>query len=120
MDDLINRQAAIDALESEKTYCTAYKDGYTHTDYFKQYNMGLTDGIKALNKLPSVQPEIIRCKDCKHKPYPSDNYNYDNGDCGFEIIFPDYRCPCQCDDGYYNRIPDDDWFCGNAERREDE
>ena len=67
-----------------------------------------------------AQPEIIRCKDCKHKPYPSDNYDYNNGNRGFEIIFPDYRCPCRCDDEYYNRIPDDDWFCGNAERRIDE
>lgn len=55
--DMIIRQSAIDALEREKTYCTAYKDGYTQTDYFKEYNMGLTDGIKALNKLPSAQPE---------------------------------------------------------------
>lgn len=83
MDDLISRQSdyiaevskkgdtiyradAIDALEREKTYSTAYRDGYVQTDIFKQYNMGLTDGIKALNKLPSAQPEIIRCKDCKH------------------------------------------------------
>lgn len=57
MDDLISRQEAIDALEREKTYCTAYKGDYTQTDYFKQYNMGLADGIKALNKLPSAQPE---------------------------------------------------------------
>ena len=55
MNDSINRQDAIDALEREKTYSTAYKDGYTQTDYFKQYNMGLTDGIKALNKLPSAE-----------------------------------------------------------------
>lgn len=61
MADLIDRQAAIDALEREKTYCTAYKDGYTQTDYFKQYNMGLTDGIKALNKLPSAQTERMIC-----------------------------------------------------------
>ena len=66
MDDLISRQAAIDALEREKTYCTAYLDGYTQTDYFKQYNMGLSDGIKALNKLPSAQPEFFEwCHDCK-------------------------------------------------------
>ena len=66
------------------------------------------------------QPEIIRCKDCKHKPHTSDEYDYDNGDCGYEIIFPDYRCLCRCEDEYYNRIPDDDWYCGNAERRQDE
>lgn len=54
--DCIGRQEAIDALEREKTYSTAYKDGYTQTDYFKQYNMGLTDGIKAIKALPSAQP----------------------------------------------------------------
>ena len=57
MSDYIDRQAAIDALEREKTYSTAYKDGYVQTDYFKQYNMGLADGIEALNKLPSAQPK---------------------------------------------------------------
>ena len=56
-DDTINRQTAIDALEREKIYSTAYKDGYTQTDYFKLYNMGLADGIKALNKLPPTQSE---------------------------------------------------------------
>lgn len=61
--DVISRQAAKDALEREKTYSTAYNDGYTHTDYFKQYNMGLTDGIKALNKLPSAQLEWILCSE---------------------------------------------------------
>lgn len=55
MTDYIDRQAAIDALEREKTYSTAYKDGYAQTDYFKQYNMGLADGIKALNKLPTAE-----------------------------------------------------------------
>jgi hypothetical protein len=64
MGDLIDRQAAIDALEREKTYSAVYKYGYTQTDYFKQYNMGLTDGIKALNKLPSAQPEQTNCEYC--------------------------------------------------------
>lgn len=110
MDDLISRQAAIDAADRADYTLLAIEDVKLVTD----------EVVKEIKKLPSAQPEIIRCKDCKHKPYPSDNYNFDNGDCGFEIIFPDYRCPCQCDDGYYNRIPDDDWFCGNAERRTDE
>ena len=66
MSDLISRQAAIDALEREKTYCTAYKEGYTKTDVFQKYNMGLTDGIKALNKLPPVDAvPVVRCKDCR-------------------------------------------------------
>ena len=63
--------------------------------------------------------EIIRCKDCKHKPLPSTDYDPYDPCRGFEIIFPDYDCPCQCDDGYYSWIPDDNWFCGNGKRREE-
>ena len=57
--------------------------------------------------------EIVRCKDCKHKPTGS-GVNHD-------IEFPeqDYRCPCRCEDYWYSWMPDDDWFCANGERRED-
>ena len=67
VNDCISRQDAIDALEREKTYSAAYKYGYTQTDYFKQYNMGLTDGIKALNKLPSAQPEHTETHSCDYQ-----------------------------------------------------
>ena len=53
MDDLISRQAAIDAL-------------HMHL----MYRMGTDSNKKRLddwiNGLPSAQPEIIRCMDCKH------------------------------------------------------
>lgn len=61
--------------------------------------------------------ELVRCRDCIHKPHTTDRFNPISPD-GFEIIFPDYRCPCQCDDGYYNYMPDDNWYCGNGERRQ--
>lgn len=66
---------------------------------------------KALNHMPTV--EVVRCKDCKHKPTGS-GVNHD-------INFPeqDYRCPCRCEDYWYSWMPDDDWFCANGERRED-
>ena len=70
--------------------------------------------------LETVQPEIVRCKDCKHRPVTNDNYDDEEWDCGFNIEFPDYKCPCRCDDGWYNRLPDDNWFCGNAERKTNE
>ena len=59
--------------------------------------------------------ELIRCKDCKHRPIKPDNYK----GYGFSLNFPDYdyRCPCRCDDPYYSWYPDDDWFCANGERR---
>ena len=56
--------------------------------------------------------ELIRCRDCKHKPTIDGVYED-----GFDIVFPDMRCPCQCDDGWYNWMPDDDWYCANAERK---
>lgn len=59
MIDPIERQEAIDALEREKTFCTAYQDGYAKHDVFDKYNMGLADGIKALRGLPSAKPELL-------------------------------------------------------------
>ena len=58
------------------------------------------------------QPELIRCKDCKHRP--TIDGEYENG---FDVIFPDMRCPCQCDDGWYNWMPKDDWFCNFGEKK---
>ncbi len=58
--------------------------------------------------------ELIRCKDCKHRP--TINGEYKNG---FSLEFPTTKCPCQCDDGYYSWMPKDDWYCGNGERKEE-
>lgn len=58
-----------------------------------------------------VVGEIVRCKDCKHRPI-------ENG-ANHDIEFPDGRCPCQCEETYshwYSWMPDDDWFCANGER----
>ena len=98
MSDLISRQAAIDALEREKTYSTAYNDGYTQTDYFKQYNMGLTDGIKAIKNIPSAQPEIIYCKDCK------------NWDTDWQTIEGQHYCPM------VDKQTNGEWFCADRIR----
>ena len=58
--------------------------------------------------------KIVRCKDCKHRPVKPDDY-----ETGFDLEFPDGKCPCQCDDGYYSWYPNDNWFCANGERRTD-
>jgi len=58
--------------------------------------------------------EIVRCKDCKHRPVDTGG----QGD-GFDIEFPDYVCPCQVEDPYYSWVPKDDWFCPDGERRDD-
>lgn len=67
-----------------------------------------------IDNAPTVDAvEVVRCKDCIHKPTGS-GVNHD-------IEFPeqDYRCPCRCEDYWYSWMPDDDWFCANGERRKD-
>ena len=95
----------IDAIFSEPIYESGMKkrgaDEVVPSIYEK---------IKAL---PSAQPEIIHCKDCIHRPIIDDPDAKD----GFGLLFPDFRCPCRCDDGYYSWMPNDNWFCGNGERR---
>lgn len=58
--------------------------------------------------------DLIRCKDCKHRPTMPENSRG-----VFDLEFPDDECPCQCGDPWYNREPEDDWFCANGERREE-
>ena len=62
--------------------------------------------------------ELVRCKDCKHKPKP---FYYKNA-LGILDMYPDFpegsKCPCQCtNDTYYSWIPDDDWFCADGEAK---
>lgn len=58
--------------------------------------------------------EVVRCKDCKHRPIDKTGHNY-----GQDLKFPDDVCPCQnFGDHWYSWMPDDDWFCPNGERKE--
>lgn len=72
-------------------------------------------GEKTLDQIIDEEPSIdavpvIRCKDCKHRPKGT-GANHD-------LEFPDYVCPCQCEDYYYSWMPKDDWFCADGERKE--
>ena len=67
--------------------------------------------------LLKAQPEVVRCKDCKHRPelklYSDRQGNYT------AVEFPDgSKCPCQCEDFFYSWYPNDDWFCANGEQEE--
>lgn len=62
-----------------------------------------------------VTDTVIHCKDCKHRPEVKKN---ERG-CDY-LEFPDEGiCPFECDDPWYNSMPEDDFYCKNAERRED-
>lgn len=56
-EDTISRQAAIEALDGEIEIT-----GRTNAEAVKGYVRLVKD---RLERLPSAQPEIIRCKDCK-------------------------------------------------------
>lgn len=61
MSDLIDRNDAVEAIEFEKVYMTAYKGsskGYvSEGNPLKQYNKGLDDAIKAVNSIAPAEPE---------------------------------------------------------------
>ena len=62
--------------------------------------------------------DVIRCKECMHRPI------MDKGIVKAPVIYDGlsaYRstvCPFICDDPYYNRMPDDNFFCANGEKME--
>lgn len=92
MSDLISRQAAIDAVRKIPGVVSPIFD-----------DMLLIDKAEVqteLMMLPSAQPEIIRCKDCKHR-------------------YHSVECPCQSYDHFYSWMPADDWFCKKGERKEE-
>ena len=62
MDDHISRKAAIDVLESGK-------DKTAKGDIGGFYNTIIQNDIDKLRNLPSAEPEIIRCKDCKNSEH---------------------------------------------------
>lgn len=91
--DLISRQDAIDEVVAW------LKDRMSN----KKNGKPLTERLK---DLPSAQPEIIRCKDCKHytlKPQVNSNYCYIRHCTRSALI---------------SSKPDD--YCSWAERRQDE
>lgn len=96
MADLIDRQAAINALVEE----LAYKpEGYWDSG-LNQYDVEVV-----LNQQPSAQPEIIRCKDCKH---------WDISDI-HSTICPDNR-RCKGIIGKIYTAPD--YYCAYGERKD--
>ena len=59
MDDLISRWFAIKELESGK-------DKKAKGEIGGFYNQIIENDIEKLKKLPSAQPEIVHCENCKH------------------------------------------------------
>jgi hypothetical protein len=90
MDDSISRQVAIDTANEWLLDCFHVQK--------QNRSCGL---IRRLEDLPSAQPEIIRCKDCK---YQDENWRR------VSVRW----LPCM------DVRTGSNWYCGSAERRTDE
>lgn len=93
--DTISRAKAIEALNREYC-CGAVID-----------HCGLEAAMDIISELPPAGPQIIRCKDCKYREYYRES---------------DYMCALDTGDPYMTarNAEDDDWFCADAERKDDE
>ena len=100
MCDTIYRQMAIDALAEDMPQ-TYTPDGSHPADegIFIAQEI-YADCIQTLKELPSAQPEVIRCKECKYR------------DENWRRVAVRWL-PCMD-----IRVPSN-WFCGSAERRTD-
>ena len=100
MDDLISRQAAIDAVDFGITFAKVIdKSTGDVKELFQKENRSLTEAIERIKNLPSAQPEIIRCRECKYNNMPPTA-----GNAGCTLLY-----------GMTNQ----NGFCSLAERRED-
>lgn len=105
MDDTISRRMAIDAVEFGITYAKAINKSTGEVkELFKEGNKALNEAVERLKELPSAEPEIIRCKECKFWTHVKRTNRY----------------WCKTDDGLYDLNPSPDDFCSRAERRTDE
>ena len=90
MSELIDRQAAIDALNDLITGATGSCFEWIYKD----------DALEAVKQLPSAEPKIIHCKDCKYGI--------------LEPSFP-HQWFCKFKGDEWNN---GDYFCGHARKRE--
>ena len=100
----MSRYVAADALKQQ------VESPYTEYPVMIQIRKALKDFI---DDAPGI--DIVRCKECKHRPIKEDP---DGEDYGFNLIAPNglERCPCLIEDGWYSWLPKDDFFCGYGER----
>ena len=89
MKDPIERQDAIDAADRADYTGLAVEDVKKVTD----------EVVKELKQLPSAQPEIVTCKDCRWRKDQSGSTAW---------------LPCRA------IVTPSDFYCGRAERRTDE
>lgn len=113
MKDPIERQDAIDALKEKRNSAKEwYEEASASGDEMmlsraESAMMTFVECILTIKNLPSAQPEIVRCKDCKHVF----RYRSEESAKKFGQIY-------ECRHGVLN-LPKLNDFCSKAERRTD-
>ena len=100
--DTISRQQSIDALRKMQTYKLGAGDDLLLIDQ--------AEAQTELMMLPSTQPDVIRCKDCKWWDKYSDTRGY--------CLAAKHGYWSEHWDISIRRTYDADWYCADAERRE--
>lgn len=114
----MTRNEIIDGLKfTIEMFLLDINTGKTFTEPRNDMDKITIDACKGAIKLLEQEStadvvEVVRCKDCKHRPIIIEEEEID----GFSYEFPDHKCPCRCEDGLFSSNPDDDWFCANGER----
>lgn len=106
MSDLIDKNAAIDAVAFGITYAKAFdKETGEVKELFAQGNYELRKAVDRIKELPSADAvEVVRCKDCKHRVYTDDGES-----CPDDIV-----CDLWESDGFTETD-----YCSWGERRPD-
>ena len=92
MQDIISRQAAIDAVKK----------------HYRTHDNDLLELIAFdIERLPPAQPEIIRCTECKHYR------EYDSKYVENAVVVQ-----CMADRYPISETIPDGWFCAGAERKD--
>ena len=113
MSNSIDRQATINAIYEEFSYiycnnCEKELDEDLCEDCHRKYmrwSASKKTIERVINSLPSAQPEIIKCKDCKY-------WNSSSCECPEHVVY--------CLDYMVGDMETEaEHFCGYAERRQD-
>jgi len=106
---------------------------FLHKRYKEIENMSdeelLKEAIKIMENSPqeilsvgsptvTFVPEIVYCRDCIHRPERNYKYKFFFAEGPLIEGKEDTTCPYVCDDSYYTRIPEDDFYCKFGEAHE--
>ena len=101
-----------------------------HTEYIIPIGEDAKDYDEMFIGVIRRQPELVRCKECKHRPHTNEwghieppqvlsDDQWDGWADDEKMYEDDMTCPYVCGDSYYNRIPEDNQYCDRAERKEE-